>query len=372
MRILAAGLRSLQFAEGGVETHARSLYPLIASSGIDVEVAVRTPFQPADAPQLWNGVAIRPIWSPRSPGLEALVHTFLATLYAIRSRPDVFHLHAVGPALLAPLARLFGLKVVVTHHGPDYDREKWSASARFVLRLGERLGMRFASRRIVISATIQDLVMRRYGLESTIVPNGVDHPTAVHGESTITDLGLQRGRYILQVSRFVPEKRQLELLGAFQRAELPDWKLAFVGAVDCRSSYTRSVVRAASADARVVLAGYREGAELAELFTHAGLFVLPSSHEGLPIALLEALSYGLPVVASDIPANTEIGLASTSYYPLGDVDALTDRLRESAAAHESPELRESRKRWVLERYDWEAVARSTAEIYRSLSPNSSL
>lgn len=366
MKVLVAGLRSIPSTEGGVETHARNLYPLIVSQGWEVEVAVREQFHEADAPCEWRGIRIHPLWAPKTPGVEALIHTLLATIYAIRTRPDVFHLHAVGPALMTPLARLFGLRVVVTHHGPDYNREKWNWFARFVLRLGERFGMRFANCRIVISQTIRDLVKKRCGQDSVVIPNGVDPPPLVTGEETIAGLGLTPGRYLLQVSRFVPEKRQIELLRAFQLAGLDDWKLVFVGDANPRKEYPAKVRKAGANDDRVVFAGFRTGNDLAELFTHAGLFVLPSSHEGLPIALLEALSYGLPVVASDITANAEIGLPGSSYFPVGNINALADRLQEHAGRPDSSEERQRRIRWVLDRYNWQRIACQTVEVYESV------
>src|SRR6056297_190878 len=133
MRILVVGLRSLPNAEGGVERHAEELYPRLVQLGCDVEVAVRSPFHDRNELDHWHGVRLRRLWSPRLGGLEAFVHTLIAVGYAAIRRPDILHIHAVGPALMTPLARLLGLRVIVTHHGPDYDREKWGAFARSVL-----------------------------------------------------------------------------------------------------------------------------------------------------------------------------------------------------------------------------------------------
>lgn len=365
-RVLVAGLRSPD-AEGGIESHARHLYPHIARLGCEVELVVRRLYHPASKPDVWQGIRLKPLWSPRTMGLETLVHTLLATLYAIRTRPDIYHLHAVGPALFAPLARLFGLKVVVTHHGPDYDREKWGGVGRLVLRLGEYLGMRFANGRIVISSTISDIVRRKYRLESTIIPNGVDLPPATESTALLKELGLERGRYVVQVSRFVPEKRQADLVRAFLAADLDsDWRLVFVGSAGQDNRYAREVRALCGGDERVVFAGFRSGAELAELTQNAALFVLPSSHEGLPIALLEALSHGLPVIASDIPANVEVGLPPEQYFALGDIAALTRRIEHAVQQPPSADAAQARRRWVAERYDWQRIAGETTALYRSI------
>jgi len=128
--------------QGGVETHAEHLYKRLSGLGCDVEVLVRTPFVPRGR-QWYGPMRLRRIWSPRRAGLEALVHSGVCVFYAALLRPDILHIHAVGPAIVTPIARLFGLRVVVTHHGPDYERDKWGAFARWVLRTGESLGMRY-------------------------------------------------------------------------------------------------------------------------------------------------------------------------------------------------------------------------------------
>jgi glycosyltransferase involved in cell wall biosynthesis len=245
--------------------------------------------------------------------------------------------------------------VVVTHHGPDYDRQKWGRFARLVLQLGERFGMRGSNERIVISEVIRSIVRNRHGRDSVLIPNGVLLPELPSTTDALAPFGLTPGKYIVLVSRLVPEKRHMDLIEAFRRAGLENWKLAIVGASDHPDAYTRQVLETAE-----------KTPGLRELYAHAGLFVLPSSHEGLPIALLEALSYGLPIVASDIPANLEVGLPAEHYYPLGEVDALAARLSEFAARPLTAESRESRRAWVSERFDWRDIARRTMAVYQAV------
>jgi glycosyltransferase involved in cell wall biosynthesis len=361
------GLRGFPWVQGGVETHAEHLCPLLVESGCEVTVLARSPYQPARIGESWQGVRFRRLWAPRSKGLEAIVHSFLAVLYAgLLRRPDVLHIQAIGPAIMTPLARLLGLKVVVTHHGPDYDRQKWGRFAKGVLQLGERFGMRGSNGRIVISEVIRSLVRDKHGCESTLIPNGVVLPEMPESAGTLDRFGLERGRYIVLVSRLVPEKRHLDLIAAFGQAALPGWKLAIVGASDHPDAYVREVLQAAETVPGVVCTGLQTGLVLRELYAHAGVFVLPSSHEGLPIAMLEALSYGLPVIASAIPANLEVGLPAEHYFPLGGVDALAERLREFVGQTLTDEARESRRRWVSERYDWRDIAKRTLAVYREV------
>lgn len=159
-------------------------------------------------------------------------------------------------------------------------------------------------------------------VEASLIPNGVVLPELPRSMAALQKFGLELGRYILLVCRLVPEKRPHDLIRAFTKAALKGWKLAIVGASDHPDAYTQSVLDAIHAMPGVVATGFRAGLALRELYAHAGMFVLPSSHEGMPIAILEALSFGLPVVASDIPANLEIGLPVEHYFPLGDIDAL--------------------------------------------------
>ncbi|MEH2512182.1 glycosyltransferase involved in cell wall biosynthesis [Nitrobacteraceae bacterium AZCC 1564] len=365
LRVMILGLRGFPNVQGGVEAHAEHLCPLLRELACDVEVVVRSPYVPNDQGNSWKGVRYLRIWSPRSRALETIVHSFLGVLAAAWRRPNVLHFQAIGPALMVPLARALGLHVVVTHHGPDYEREKWGRFARAVLRTGEAWGMRFCNRRIVISQTIRNLVRDKYGLESNVIPNGVDLPELPSSTSALEKFGLTPGRYVLTVSRLVPEKRQKDLIAAYATAKLNGWKLILIGASDHRDAYASEVAALARATPGAVLAGFQTGLTLRELYAHAGIFVLPSSHEGLPIALLEALSYGLPVVASDIPAHLEIGLEAKHYFPLGDVDALATQLESFARMRWPVEMRENTRRWVADHYDWHSIVEQTMSVYRS-------
>lgn len=370
IRVTWIGLRGIPSIQGGVETHAEHLCPRLRERGFEMTVMARAPYLSSEAPRSFKGVRVLPLWSPRRASLEAILHSVLATLYAgLVDRPDILHIQAIGPALVTPLARILGLKVVVTHHGFDYDRQKWGRLARVALRLGERWGMRWSHRRIVISRGIEAAVARDHGVACDVIPNGANAVGQVPAPGAqLQRLGLQARRYVVLVSRLVPEKRHLDLLSAFLKASPPGWHLVFVGRADHESDYSNQVVTAATQDPgrRVVCAGFLSGEALAEVFGNAGLFVLPSSHEGLPIALLEALSYGLPALASDIAPNVEVGLPADSYFPLGDVDALATAIRKRVEEGWSDFAAEERRAFVRKRFDWQAVADETGAVYRSL------
>lgn len=363
--IIALGMRGLPNVPGGVEVHAAELYSRLQALGANVTVMGRNPYRPRNAPPIWQGVTVKWILSPKIPGVEALVHTFLGVLYAAVRRPDVLHIHAVGPWLFVPLAKLLGLNVVVTHHGQDYLREKWSAPARAILRLGERVGMSFADERIVISKLILDLAHNKYHREATLIPNGVGDLQPAVSTSLLEKYGLARNRYIIQVSRLVPEKRQLDLIKAFTAARLPGWKLLLVGGAQGSQRYADLVREHCAGNEAIVNTGFLSPLEVQELLSHAGIFALPSSHEGLPISLLEAMKLGTPVLASDIPANREMGLDEACYFQVGDIETLSVRLRELAEA--TPEARAivaQRLRAACVRFDWDIIAESTMQVMR--------
>jgi glycosyltransferase involved in cell wall biosynthesis len=361
LSVFVLGLRGFPDVPGGVETHAEHLYPLIVDDAIDVTCATRSPYHNQSQ---WRGVEFLRVWAPRSKYMEAIVHSLLAVVKAAFIRPDVVHVHAVGPSLVVPLARLLGLKVVVTHHGPDYDREKWNALARWILRFGEWCGMKFANERIVISPVIDELVNERYGVRNTIIPNGVKLPVLDADSSFLKKYGLEAGRYVLMVSRFVPEKRHIDLIEAFERAAVPGLKLALVGDADHPDSYERTLKDRAAANPDIILTGYLGGEELRALYQHASVFVLPSSHEGLPISLLEALSYGLPCIASGIGANRAVGLDDDAYFDLGNVDQLAQKIVGVSSYEWGAAGREATRRWVSEKFDWNNIALQTVAVYR--------
>ncbi len=360
---MVLGLRGFPNVQGGVESHSQELYPRLVELGYKVDVICRAPYVKNQAKQ-WKGVNFHPLWSPSSSGFEAMLHSILGVLFAAIKRPDILHIHAIGPAIVTPVARLFGLKVVVTHHGPDYDREKWGAGAKLILKMGERLGVSFSTRRIVISKVIQSLVLEKYGKNSDLIPNGVVPAKRVICEPVVE--GLEKHKYFLLVSRMVPEKRHLDLIKAFKKAAVKGWELVLVGDLSDDTEYIRKVVSSAS-NGKIVLTGYKSGNELAGLFSCAGLFILPSSHEGLPIALLEAMSFGLPVLASDIPAHAELELDEHCYFPLGDVEALAVCMQKIVKDEQFRKKQGALgKSMVAQRYNWDQIAISTSNCYQKV------
>lgn len=367
MKVFVTGTRGIPNIMGGVETHCEELFPRIAAKGVDVTVARRKNYVTEREPLTeWNGVHLVDVDTPKKKSFEAIIHTFRAINEAKRCGADIVHIHAIGPALLVPYAKMRGLKVVFTHHGPDYDRDKWGTVAKAMLKLGERMGCMFADDVIVISRVIERLIADKYGRTRNVhvIPNGVPSPKKCSAPDYFHSLGIEENKYVLGMCRFVPEKRLHDLVEAFvllkKRGVIDnDIRLVLAGDTDFEDEYSRRLKQQAYENG-VVLTGFIKGIKLHSLLTNAMCYVLPSSHEGLPIALLEAMSYGLPVVVSDIPANVEVGLPDNCYFRMGNVQMLADRLKDCLS-------REQRRiDYDMGKYDWDTIAGRVKGIYDNM------
>jgi glycosyltransferase involved in cell wall biosynthesis len=364
MKICAIGLRGIPDVMGGIESHCQQLYPRMVKSGASVTVIARSPYV-EQKQYVYEGVEIRSVWTLKHKFLETFMHTFLAIIYArIFIRPDVIHLHAIGPALLTPLARLLGMKVVVTHHGADYDRQKWSPFAKKVLKWGEYLGVRFSNATLVVGKTLTNLLRNRYtkdALKIRYVPNGMlpKFLEEVSSSHLPQELGIEPQSYILTVGRLVPEKGFHDLIEAYKNSKSTD-KLVIVGDADHIDEYASNLLQQKSEN--IIFAGRRKGEELHALFSYAKVFVLPSYHEGLPIVALEAISAGIPVLLSDIAPNKDIEANDDSYFQIGNTYQLSEKLDRLDSLNLKLD-----KGIFLSKFDWDIIARETFNTFESLN-----
>ncbi len=370
MKIVAVGLRGFPDVQGGVERHCEKLYTNLVNHGCEVTVFTRKPYVNPEIKD-YKGVNLIPIECPRNKYLEAIIHTFRCVLKAGRLKPDILHIHAIGPSLFTPLARVLGMKVVVTHHGPDYKRGKWPLPAKMFLIFCEIMGVRFANKVIAIAENIADDLKRKYGVDAVVIPNGVDIPEPAKTADVLKRFDLTKGKYILAVGRFVPEKGFDYLVEAFNRLQASShkshvngWKLGIVGDADHEDKYSIELKGKARKNKDIVLTGFQTGQSLNELYTHAGLFVLPSFYEGLPIALLEAMSYGLSCIASDIPANRCIELEDDRFFTTGDAEAIAEKIKEFLNREWNDVDKKRQITKLYEKYNWERIANETLEVYR--------
>lgn len=360
--IVVIGTRGIPRIMGGVETHCENLYPCIVNSGYDVTVVRRTCHIHGQKPETeYKGIKLKDIYAPRKKSLEAIIHTFLAVIYAKKAKADILHIHAIGPSLLVPFAKMLGLKVVVTHHGADYDRKKWNKAARFMLRKGEKYAAKYADKLIVISQKIKKDMAEKYGrCDTELIYNGVPDANKIKTTKYITSLGLEPYKYTLAVGRFVEEKGFDDLIAAYSELNPQNNKLVIAGDSDHDTGYSVQL-KAKARESGVVLTGFIKGAPLEELMTYAGLFVLPSYHEGLPISLLEAMSYGKDVLVSDIEANRLPELDETDMFKTGSVQSLKE-----AIAKKQQQPQPVQRKYDMQKYNWENIAARTVEVYQSI------
>lgn len=359
MKIVVTGTRGIPNIMGGVETHCEELFPRIAAKGFDVTLIRRKSYV-KDTLKEYKGVKLIDIATPKKKSFEAIVHTFRAIVKARQLKADVVHIQAIGPALLVPFARLLGMKVVFTHHGPDYDRVKWGMVAKTMLKIGERMGTTYANEVVVISHVIKDLLEKKYGRKNChLIYNGVPKPEVCDYPEYFEELGIEKGKYVLGMCRFVPEKNLHHLVEAFSKIDAKGCRLVLAGDTDFEDDYSRHLKEMARTN-NVVLTGFVKGRKLHSLLTNARCYVLPSSHEGLPIALLEAMSYKLPVIVSDIPANLEVGLNNGEYFHLGDIDELAMKLQQNI------DNDYHQVAYDMSKYDWDKIADQFLEVYKQL------
>lgn len=358
MKIIVLGTRGLPDIQGGVETHCQELYPRLVKLGFDVTLITRTPYVENKTNKEYKGVKLKHLFAFQKKSLEAVIHTLFGIFYARFKNPDILHIHSIGPSLMVPLARLLRLKVLVTNHGPDYERQKWGEFAKKVLILGEKLGTTYAHNIIVISDVIGNILKEKYQrTDSTLIYNGVTLPTKSEGTSYINSLGLEEKRYIIAVGRFVEEKGLNDLIEAYKSTNIKE-KLVLVGDADHKTQYSVKLKQIAKEN-NIVLTGYIKGKKLNEIFSHAKLFVMPSYHEGLPIALLEAMSYNIDILVSNIPANLEVSLDKEDYFNVGDIKNLSEKLEKKLL---ESKVRDFTK-LIREKYNWDIIAVQTENVY---------
>ena len=361
-KVVVIGLRGFPNIQGGIESHCEHLYPYVAREGYEVLALSRRPYSPEE--RVYSHVKVKPIWSPTKPGLETTIHTFLSVIYALRTRPDIVHFHAIGPSFFAPLVRLFGVKVVCTQHGFDYEREKWGPLASFLLRCGERMAGKYANGFIAVSKLAAERLEKEYGRPVYAISNGAVVQQYTPETGVLERFGLINQPYFLSVSRVVEEKRQLDIVAAYLKLPNPTYKLVIVGGDGGDGAYYKKLRKQVQDNPNIVVTGTQTGPQLATLFAHGSAFVHASSLEGNPIVMLEAMSYGLPIIASDIAPNLELGLEPGEHFELGNTSELAEKMQQFMFKPSTKQ--QSKIERIRNEFSWKVKARQTTLVYRDV------
>ncbi len=356
IKVCVLGLRGLPDVMGGVEMHCEQLFPLMKERRPnDTFIIIGRKAYLASRSSEYCGLKIITLPHARGKYLEAISNTAYGVGYAwVMLRSDLLHLHGIGPSLMAPIAKALGMKVIVTYHSKNYEHDKWNRVAKLILQIGELLAVVFADGVIAVSRSLaRDLKTRANHVVVEQVESEID-------EAVLQKYGLERGNYIVSVGRLVPEKGFHDLLAAFCRSSFPG-KLVIAGDADYRDRYSQRLLE--KADHRVVFTGFVSKHLVRVFLAQSSLFVLPSYNEGLPIAALEAIAIGAPVLLSDIEANLDLGLAPGNYFKVGDVDQLRSKISQG---HEYYRLGQSERSSLLSQYDWHAVCMETDKLYSTV------
>jgi glycosyltransferase involved in cell wall biosynthesis len=366
MRIAMIGLRGIPATYGGVERAVEELSAQLVDRGHEVTVYARSAYSNADVHE-HRGVRVVHLPQVNTKHLEAASHSAVAMAHALATRQfDVIHLHATGPGALSPLARLAGTPTVVTVQGLDWRREKWGPAARTVLQLAAACSARFPNRTIVVSRELKRYFAERHGADAVYIPNGVNEEPE---EGTPPQPDLAPDRFVLFLGRLVPEKHVHTLIRAYSRVE-GDLPLVIAGPDSHSPDYLAELRTLAARDPRVRLLGPQYGSDKAWLMRNALAFVQPSSIEGLPIALLEALAAGRYPIVSSIPENLEpvtVGdetLGRT--VQVGNEEELGAAIASAIAAPDRAVVGHRLRDHVRDAYDWSSIAEATEATYRDV------
>ncbi len=360
MKIAMIGQKGIPATYGGIERHVEEIATRLVQRGHDVTVFSRFYYTHHRGP--YRGVRNRRIPSVRTKHMDAFSHCALTTLYSLLDKHDVVHYHALGPSLFSAVPRIVGSKTVVTVHGLDWQRGKWGKFATWFLRACERPAVAFPNETIVVSETLGKYFKERFDADTNVIPNGTN-PGTIRPPNRIKRWGLDRDRYILWVGRLVPEKGCHYLIEAFRKIDT-DAKLVMAGGSSFSDTYVQSLERLRGEDERIKMVGYVYGDVLEELWSNAYLVVQPSILEGLSIALIEALSFGRCVIASDIPENIEVVEDSAITFKSRDVQDLRSKLQMCLDHPDMVTATAARCRTLAEeKYSWPRLVEATERVY---------
>lgn len=377
MKIAVIGVKGLPANQGGIEHYCQAMYPRMEERGHSVDLYARSSYVKKPWFSVYKHQGVRVICLPSLPirGLDALTNSCFAAIAAAVKGYDVVHFHALGPSLFSFIPRWFSsARVIATCQGLDWQRGKWGKLSSKIIYLGEKSAAKYSHKMVVVSQALKSYFEETYGIEPVYIPNG----PGIYAESDsnfsfVKSFNLQPGKYLLFLGRLVPEKRPDLLIEAFQRINHSDWKLVLAGGDSDTTEYIAKLHKLAKNDPNIIFAGELKDRYLAEMVRGAGLFVLPSDLEGLPLAMLEAMREGVPVLASDIPphqqlisgdraapANAVRGLMFSS----GSVSSCAEALQQAMVQPEKlMAMAKKAQEHVKANYSWEKITTENLAVY---------
>lgn len=367
LNIAMLGQKRVPSREGGIEVVVEKLSTRMVKLGHSVTCLNRRGKSingvKTEKVSEFDGVKVKEVFTIDYKGLAATVSSFFACLHSCFGDFDVVHIHAEGPAFFSFLPKWFGKKVVVTVHGLDWDRSKWNHFAKWYIKQGEKNAVKYADEIIVLSQGIKQYFLDEYNRETRFIPNGVDRYEKVEAQE-IKKWGLEKDSYVLYVGRIVPEKGEHYLVEAFRNIKT-DKKLVIAGETSDTIRYGRELKAKCEGDDRIIFTGFVQGQALQELYSNAYIYCLPSDLEGMPLSLLEAMSYGNCCVVSDIDECKEVVQDKGVVFSKGNVNELKNKLEWLLKDKEAVEKYKSEAAdFICSKYNWDDTVEQTLMVYR--------
>lgn len=370
LKIAVIGARGLPATYGGVEKACEELYSRFAKNGYEIILYGRKYYSKNNQKD-YRGIKLINLFVPNIKGFETLYHSFISTVHATFSDADIIHFHAQGPTIFSWIPRIFAPKKLVgfTCHGIDWQRDKWSRIARLVIKLGEFASAKFPHFRIGVSQYLVDYYKQKYDVGLYRIYNGIDLIPSVPIKSINSEFGLYEKDYFIFVGRLVPEKAPDILIKAFKQLKT-DKKLAIIGGSAGTDDYLTYLKELSKDDERVIFTSYAYGETLHELFSNAVAYVSASKLEGLPITMLEAMSFSLPVILSDIGPhleplsyNNKAGIT----FSVNNIDACKTALEQflCLSVEEQKNMGQVARNTVIQNFEWDEVYKQTLLVYKN-------
>ena len=370
VKIAMLGHKSIPSRQGGIEIVVEELAVRMAALGHQVTIYNRSGHHVSgkefDQKKLreYKGIRMKYVPTIDKKGLAAMSASFFAAVAAAFGKYDVVHFHAEGPCAMLWLPKLFGKRCIATVHGLDHQRAKWGKFASTYIMLGEKCAVRFADEIIVLSEGVQKYFLDTYGRKTRFIPNGVNRPVLHEAEIIKNKFGLEKDTYILFLGRLVPEKGLRYLIQAFKQVKT-DKKLVIAGGSSDTDEFAGELWEMAKDDDRIIFTGFVQGQELDELYSNAYVYTLPSDLEGMPLSLLEAMSYGNCCLVSDIDECASVVEDKALIFKKSDVNDLKEKLQ---LACDQPKTVEQMKAeaadFICGKYNWDDVVKETLSLYR--------
>ena len=368
MKIAMIGHKRIPSREGGIEIVVEELSKRLSKAGNTVVAYNRSGAHVSGAQfesesKNLHGVQLKTVPTPQKKSLNAIVYSFFATLRACFGRYDVVHFHAEGPAAMCFLTKKLGIKTVVTIHGLDWARSKWGGFAEKFLKFGEKTAAKYADEIIVLSKSVQNYFLEAYGRKTTYIPNGIERNEAVPCDIINKKYALEKDGYILYLGRIVPEKGIHYLIDAYKGLECKP-PLVIAGGASHSEEYFKSLKKQAEGQ-NIIFTDFVQGKELEELYSNALIYVLPSDLEGMPISLLEAMSFGCCCLTSDIDECTEVCEDKALYFEKSNTEDLKSKLSYLLENRDIiDKYRENSAEYITKKYNWDEIAEKTFELYK--------